>query len=143
MNKCFFCDIQNKEDQQIFAQNELFFARFDDFPVNKGHCEIIPKKHTVSLFDLNKEEINVMYDFLKKVKVELEQEFLPDGYNIGVNEGRTAGRTQDHLHLQIIPQYKGDVENPRGGIRNIIPAKGDYKKLLKERFPERKEYFPE
>ena len=141
--KCFFCDIQNKEDSQRFAENKLFFARFDDFPVSKGHCEIIPKAHIISFFDLTGEQVLSLYELLEKIKEILGEKFNPDGYNVGINEGKAAGRTQDHLHVQIIPRYEGDVENPRGGIRNIIPNKGDYKKEMKERFPERQDYFPE
>ena len=120
----------------------MFFARYDDFPVNPGHCEIIPKKHIVSFFELSKPEVYLLYDLLKKVKSILDTKFHPDSYNLGINEGFYAGRTQEHLHLQVIPRYKGDVENPRGGIRNIIPGKGDYTTEMKTRFPQRKDYFP-
>ncbi len=126
--KCLFCDKDNPKKHRIIFENELFYARWDNFPVNKGHAEIVPKRHIVSRFDLNERELIQMSDLLKRTKQLIEEKYHPDGYNIGMNEGKSAGRTIDHLHIHIIPRYFGDVPNPKGGIRNIIPEKGDYTK---------------
>jgi diadenosine tetraphosphate (Ap4A) HIT family hydrolase len=123
---CLFCDRDDKEEHHIVAENDLFFARFDNFPVSAGHAEIIPKRHIVSFFELSETEFISMYDLIKITKEIIEKEFKPDGYNIGLNEGIAAGRSIDHFHLHIIPRYTGDVANPRGGIRHIIKGKGNY-----------------
>ena len=125
-NTCLFCDRENKEKHSIIAENNLFYARLDNFPVSKGHSEIVPKKHIESFFQLSKNELEEMFQLIKETKNILEEKYHPDAYNIGLNEGEDAGRTIHHLHVHIIPRYKGDVENPRGGIRHIIPEKGNY-----------------
>ncbi len=137
---CFFCDIQKEKDPQVFLESENFIARFDDFPISKGHCEIIPRRHIVSFFDLTEKDATDMVRLIKKAKKTLDQEFTPDAYNIGVNEGEAAGRTVPHFHLHIIPRYKGDVANPRGGVRNIIPHKADYTEAAKA-MESRRKYF--
>ena len=139
MKKCFFCDAINLNDGQIIQQSDNFIARFDDFPVNPGHLQIYPKKHIVSFFDLNEAEQTEMSALLHKVKKVVDVEFSPDAYNIGINDGREAGRTQDHLHLHLIPRYKKDVPNPEGGIRNILPHKAEYISKAKS-MRSRKEY---
>jgi diadenosine tetraphosphate (Ap4A) HIT family hydrolase len=126
MQKCFFCDIQLQDDDKLIASNQYFFARYDDFPLSNGHCEIIPKEHIVSFFDLPPEYIQFLYELITNVKEIIDNKFKPDGYNIGINDGLAVGRTQHHLHIHLIPRYTGDVENPRGGIRNIIQNKADY-----------------
>ena len=123
---CLFCDKDNTEKHQIVLENEFCYARKDNFPVSEGHLEIVPKLHISSFFDLSDEQLTNMYALLKEARVALEKEFRPDGYNIGINEGEAAGRTIHHLHIHLIPRYVGDVENPRGGIRNVIPGKGNY-----------------
>jgi diadenosine tetraphosphate (Ap4A) HIT family hydrolase len=138
--KCFFCDIQENDDKRII-ENEHFFSRYCDFPVSKGHCLIAPKEHIESFFDLTDEQVKELYDLIKKTKEILDKQFSPDAYNIGINEGIAAGRTQSHLHVHLIPRYVGDVENPVGGIRNIIQKKGDYIEELKK-MPDRKDYIP-
>ncbi|OGY87626.1 MAG: hypothetical protein A2233_01605 [Candidatus Kerfeldbacteria bacterium RIFOXYA2_FULL_38_24] len=123
---CFFCDKNNKEKHQIIAENDFFYSRWDDFPVSEGHAEIVHKDHIESFFDLSEKEVLQMYDVLRETKKIIFEKYNPDACNVGVNEGRAAGRTIHHLHIHIIPRYEGDVENPRGGILNIIPGKGDY-----------------
>jgi len=125
---CLFCDKDNAKEHRIIFENELFYARWDNFPINKGHAEIMPKRHIVSFFNLSEEELIQMFDLLKRVKQLIDEKYHPDGYNVGSNEGEAAGRTIHHLHIHIIPRYFGDVPNPVGGIRNIIPEKGDYTK---------------
>ena len=109
-------------------ESENFFSRYDDFPVSKGHALVVPKKHIESFFDLKDDNMKELYKLIKKTCEKIREKFNPNGFNIGVNEGAAAGRTIDHLHIQIIPRYVGDVENPKGGIRWIFPEKADYTK---------------
>lgn len=123
---CLFCDKENKEQHRIICENDLFYSRWDNIPVSEGHAEVIPKKHIESFFELTDGELSQMYDLTKKTKDIISDKFQPDGYTLGINEGLAAGRTIPHLHFHIIPRYTGDVENPRGGVRNVIPGKGNY-----------------
>lgn len=123
---CLFCDKDNPENHTIICENELFYARWDNFPVARGHAEIVPKRHIISFFELTVKELRQMFSLIKATSNLISADFHPDGFNIGLNESEAAGRTVHHLHIHIIPRYKGDVPNPRGGIRNIIPGKGDY-----------------
>lgn len=137
--KCFFCDIQKQKDNKKILENEDFFSRYDDFPVSKGHTEVISKDHISSLFDLSTQQLANCYDLLKKTKNLIQEKFKPDGFNIGVNEGKAAGQSIPHLHIHIIPRYNGDVKNPRGGIRNIFPKKADYIPEM-EKIPSLRDY---
>ncbi|MEE9323516.1 MAG: HIT family protein [Candidatus Aenigmarchaeota archaeon] len=130
MDKCRFCDpVYQKERNDL--ENEHFFANFDKHPVSKGHMKLIPKRHVDSFFDLTHEEVKALYDLLKKAKKMLDEKFHPDGYSIGINEGKAAGQTKFHLHVHLIPRYFGDVPDPTGGVRNVIPEKGNYLKKSK------------
>ena len=113
-------------DNPKIAENNLSFSIYDNFPVSKGHALIIPKRVVADIFDLNDDEYKSCFDLVKVVKKNLIKEFNPDGFNIGVNSGKTAGQTIFHAHIHLIPRYKGDVSNPRGGVRNVIPGKADY-----------------
>ncbi len=108
------------------VENEFSYAFYDGFPVSKGHTLIVPKRVVPEIFDLNDDEYRGCFDLIKKVKDYLKEKYSPDGFNIGVNNGEDAGQTVFHAHIHVIPRYKGDVPNPRGGVRNIIPGKGDY-----------------
>ena len=124
MNKnCIFCNI---EQERVLAENELCFAIRDGFPVSDGHTLIIPKRHVANYFDLTDEEVMAMQVMMKKLKSQLDTELSPDGYNIGINVNEAAGQTVFHVHMHLIPRYKGDVENPRGGVRGVIPDKQKY-----------------
>lgn len=136
---CFFCDIQKQKDPNVFSETEHFFARFDDFPCTEGHCEIISKRHIVSFFDLSADEVVEFYEMMLKAQGYINKKFKPDAFTIGVNDGEAAGRTQNHLHIHLIPRRNGDVSNPKGGIRNIFPKKGDYTDKLKD-IPGREKY---
>lgn len=114
--ECAFCIMR---DQDLICKNELARAIYDKFPVNEGHVLIIPKRHIASLFEATPEEIIAMSELVFQVKTIIDKKYNPDGYNIGVNVGATAGQTIFHLHVHIIPRYKGDVPDPRGGIRRI------------------------
>lgn len=122
---CLFCDRDDNKNI-VILENDFCYARWDNFPVSKGHAEIVPKKHIESFFDLDDNEIKQVYSLICNVKNLIQEKYNPDGYNIGINDGEAAGRTIHHLHIHLIPRYKGDVENPRGGVRHIIPEKGFY-----------------
>lgn len=115
---CIFCNL-SKED--YILSDELSFAIYDVFPVNKGHILIIPKRHFSSLFEATEEEVVSFYRLLNKSRKLLDKEFKPDGYNVGVNIGKKAGQTIFHLHIHLIPRYIDDVSDDKlkGGIRNF------------------------
>lgn len=114
---CVFCDYLNSKN--YILENQLAIAIYDHYPVNKGHVLVIPKRHFASYFEATKEEIIAFNALIHKVKELLDGELKPDGYNIGINVGESAGQTIFHLHIHVIPRYFGDVENPRGGIRKF------------------------
>ena len=107
-------------------EGEHFFVIRDNFPVNPGHSLIITKQIRLDYFELTWEERKELSDMIEKTKSNIETEHNPDGYNIGMNCGESAGQTVLHFHCHVIPRYKGDMENPRGGVRHCIPAKGNY-----------------
>lgn len=123
MEECIFCSYNKSE---IIAENKLAFAITDKFPVNEGHTLIIPKRHFKNFFEASEEEIKAIYSLMHEVKEMLDIQYEPWGYNIGVNVGYYAGQTVMHLHVHFIPRYKGDVDNPRGGIRNFKTALVEY-----------------
>ena len=120
-NDCPFCS----EDGAIISK-ELAYARFDKFPVNPGHLLVIPRRHVSSFFDTSQSERQEMLNLIDDMKVFLDRRHSPDGYNIGVNIGETSGQTVMHVHLHLIPRYKGDTPNPRGGVRGVIPSRQSY-----------------
>jgi diadenosine tetraphosphate (Ap4A) HIT family hydrolase len=121
---CPFCAIE--DSREIIAESELSLAFYDGYPVSPGHALIIPKRHVSSFFDLSEEERLDMLKLADQVKKILDNKFHPDGYNIGVNVGESAGQSVFHVHMHIIPRYTGDVENPKGGVRGVIPSKQSY-----------------
>ena len=124
--ECLFCDYNNPSNHTLILDNEIAYARWDNFPVSDGHAEIIPKRHVESFFKLTEDEIIAIYGLSKQVREIVDERYHPNAYNLGVNDGEAAGRTVHHCHLHLIPRYIGDVANPRGGIRHIIPEKGNY-----------------
>lgn len=124
---CKFCDPVYQHKRTVL-ENKWFFAKFDGNPVTMGHLIIIPKRHIASFFYLSDQEIIAAYDLIKKVKILLDEKYHPDAYNIGLNNGKAAGQTVFHLHIHVIPRYFGDVSDPTGGVRNVIPEKGNYLK---------------
>ena len=104
----------------------LAYARRDGYPVSQGHTLIIPRRHVQSLFDCSTEERQALLALLDQAKAQLDAEFHPDGYNIGINHGEAAGQTVMHLHIHLIPRYKGDKDDPRGGVRWIFPDRAAY-----------------
>ena len=119
-NSCLFCEFAT-DRENIILENEHFYSRYDRYPVSKGHALIISKRHISSFFDLSDEEIKGFYALIKATRKTVVKKFQPCSFNIGINDGEMAGQTIPHLHIHLIPRYKGDVENPQGGVRNIIP----------------------
>jgi diadenosine tetraphosphate (Ap4A) HIT family hydrolase len=128
MGDCRYCNSGYQTSDRTVLENSLFFANHDNHPVSPGHIKLIPKRHVDSLCELTAEEFVAMRDLMIKAKELIDKEHHPDGYNMGTNEGEAAGQTVFHLHIHLIPRYHGDVSNPIGGVRNIIPGKGDYRK---------------
>lgn len=118
---CLFCDAS-----KAILRNELAYARFDDFPVNPGHVLIIPFRHFASFFDATPEERAAILALVDAARVLVDEQFAPGGYNLGVNIGPIAGQSVMHLHMHLIPRYAGDVENPKGGVRGVIPGRQKY-----------------
>lgn len=106
--------------------NELAHARYDKYPVSDGHILIIPHRHVSNYFDLTSEERMAMFELLDEAKVLLDKERTPDGYNIGINVGEAAGQSVWHVHAHLIPRYTGDIDDPKGGVRGVIPEKQKY-----------------
>lgn len=123
-SNCPFCKVES--EREILASTPLSIAFFDGFPVSQGHALIIPRRHVASFFDLTEKEQQDMLVLANRVKSIVDKMYHPDGYNIGVNVGEAAGQSVFHVHMHIIPRYKGDVPNPRGGVRGVIPSKQSY-----------------
>ena len=127
MDKCVFCGLEKAIDKsRIIFNDSTWLAILDGYPVSKGHTLLIPKRHCETYFDLNDREMETLPTMIRMLKAHLDDEFHPDGYNIGVNCGESAGQTVMHCHIHIIPRYNGDCENPRGGVRGVIPEKQKY-----------------
>lgn len=127
-DSCLFCDVLVIDRQRIVAENELAYAIRDGFPVTEGHTLFIPKRHVADYFGLVQAEVHAINALMGELKELLKQEDDSiDGFNIGMNCGEVAGQTIFHCHVHLIPRRKGDVENPRGGVRHLIAGKGDYK----------------
>lgn len=112
--------------ERVAASNELAVAIRDGYPVSPGHTLVIPKRHVASLADVRPDEAKALWMLLAEVRVRLDAALKPDGYNVGVNDGRAAGQTVMHLHVHLIPRFLGDRADPRGGIRWVIPEKAGY-----------------
>ena len=122
---CIFCSM---DIARIVGENKFAYAIKDGFPVTQGHTLIIPHRHAETFFDLTQEEVSACMDLLSKQQQQIiESDASITGFNIGMNAGASAGQTIFHCHIHLIPRREGDVEDPRGGIRHIIPGKGFYK----------------
>lgn len=114
-------------DSQLWInQNNFGVAIRDKFPVSRGHTLIVPKRAVMSIFELSESELLGCWSLLQAEHARLLAEYHPDGFNVGINIGEDAGQTIPHAHIHLIPRYKGDHPNPRGGIRSVIPGKADY-----------------
>ena len=123
MSNCPFCTLP---PERIIDSNGFGVIVRDGFPVSPGHSLVIPKRHVGSWFEISREEQIGLLELLDRAKTMLQIEFSPDGYNIGINDGPAAGQTVPHLHIHLIPRYRSDQEDPRGGVRWIIPEKAKY-----------------
>jgi diadenosine tetraphosphate (Ap4A) HIT family hydrolase len=123
MDECVFCNI---DKENVLYQDESWVAVYDNYPVSKGHVLLIPKRHVKTYFELNYVELASIGLNINIVKHILDKKYEPSGYNIGINCGESAGQTVPHCHIHIIPRYDGDVEDPRGGVRGVIPEKQKY-----------------
>ena len=124
--KCLFC---NKKKQNIIYSTKFIYVVRDSFPVTKYHSLIIPHRHVSNFFDLNKDELKDLSKTLKKEKqsiLNLDKQIT--AFNVGVNAGEDAGQSVMHCHIHLIPRRKGDIENPSGGVRGVIPSKQKYVK---------------
>ena len=123
MKTCFFCSLPK---ERVLSETKKSLVIRDGFPVSEGHTLIIPKRHIPSIFEVTPEEQTDIYTTLEDAKKQLDETLNPDGYNIGINDGISAGQTVMHLHVHLIPRYSGDQKDPRGGVRWIFPEKADY-----------------
>ncbi len=123
MKTCPFCQ---PEKLKLAAENLLAFAVYDLYPVNLGHCLIIPKRHVSSFFELMPEEVQACFELLQQMKNQIDSIHGPVTYNIGINDGPDAGQSIPHVHIHLIPRYKGDSADPRGGVRLIFPERAIY-----------------
>ena len=121
MKNCFFCNTDT-----YMLENNLAKGRFDDYPVSRGHMEFVTKRCVPTFFDTTIEEKIAIFELIDQAKKMLDEKYHPDGYNIGINCGESAGQSVMHIHVHLIPRYKGDIENPRGGVRGVIPKKQNY-----------------
>jgi diadenosine tetraphosphate (Ap4A) HIT family hydrolase len=121
---CPFCHLPG---ERVLAANSQALSMADAYPVAAGHSLIIPRRHVASFFDLHLSEVQALFELLLVTRRWLDQVYQPSGFNVGVNIGVTAGRTVMHAHVHIIPRYSGDVPEPEGGVRNVIPGKGCYR----------------
>ena len=125
-NPCLFCNIKGSG---LAAENSLAYASYDSYPVTDLHCLIIPKRHVKDYFELTNEEIIACNSLIKKIKYDIEfKDNSVKGFNIGTNAGKVSGQSIFHCHIHLIPRREGDVENPQGGVRSVIPLKQYYKR---------------
>ena len=125
-NPCIFCKITHKELQ---FENQLAYSSIDSYPVSEFHSLIVPKRHVETYFELNNEEIQACNELILKTKEKiLKLDPNVKGFNIGTNAGKTAGQSIFHCHIHLIPRRLGDVDNPQGGVRSVIPKKQYYKR---------------
>ena len=122
LEPCLFC----KPQREILAENERAVAVPDTYPVSPGHALILPRRHAVTIFDLEPEEYADCFALARDLRPILQARFNPDGFNVGANCGEAAGQSVWHAHIHVIPRYKGDTPHPKGGVRHVIPLKGNY-----------------
>ena len=120
---CPFCD---PDPDRVFLRSDLIMGLWDKYPVSPGHALLVPRRHVAGWFDASEEERHALTAALDIARERILERHRPDGFNIGVNSGEAAGQTIFHLHVHLIPRYQGDQEDPRGGVRNVIPARANY-----------------
>ena len=120
---CPFCTLPR---ERVWLESGSAIALLDAYPVSIGHALVIPRRHAASLFDLTAEEQHELWSHVRVVRNALAEAHRPGGFNIGTHDGKAAGQTVGHAHIHVIPRYPGDVADPRGGLRWVIPAKARY-----------------
>ena len=120
---CLFC---NRPEADLRWSSDLVVAFADGFPVSPGHTLVVTRRHVETYFDAGAMERAALWRAVDEVKVLLDDKYAPDGYNVGFNAGASAGQTVMHLHIHVIPRYAGDMPDPRGGVRGVIPEKQRY-----------------
>ena len=127
-NPCLFC---NLKISGIACENEFAYASYDTYPVSEHHCLIIPKRHVMDYFELTNEELIACNNLIRIIKEDiLDKDKTVKAFNIGTNVGKISGQSIMHCHIHLIPRREGDVENPQGGVRSVIPKKQHYKRKL-------------
>ena len=125
-NPCLFCE---SKESGFIIENHLAYVSYDTYPVSKYHCLIIPKRHMKNFFDLTNDELVACNDLIKIIKKDIiNKDPRVEGFNLGTNIGRVSGQSILHCHFHLIPRRLGDVENPQGGVRSVIPGKQHYKR---------------
>jgi diadenosine tetraphosphate (Ap4A) HIT family hydrolase len=123
MSNCPFC---NHAPASLWLESPTALALWDGFPISEGHTLVVPRLHVASLFDLPASELASMWEFVARVRAELTTRLGVEAFNIGLNDGRAAGQTVMHAHIHVVPRRDGDVPDPRGGVRWVIPEKANY-----------------
>ena len=113
-------------EAEYICSNKLAFAVWDKFPVTTGHALIIPYRIMTTWWETSQKEKKELSKLLEQTRQIIEEKYNPDGFNIGINNNKAAGQTVNHLHIHLIPRYFGDTPDPRGGVRHVIPSKGNY-----------------
>ena len=116
---CIFCQL----DRAVLAENALALAFYDSYPVSPGHTLVVPRRHVRTIFDTASDEYAACFDLVRHMRAKLLVEYRPDGFNVGVNCDVAGGQSVWHAHIHLIPRYRGDVEDPHGGVRNVIPRR--------------------
>lgn len=120
---CPFCD---PPDSRVFYRSKLVYGLWDGFPVSEGQALLIPHRHIFSWFEASAEERSALFEGVDYVRNLIDQQHEPVDYNVGINIGSAAGQTIPHFHVHVIPRYPGDVDDPRKGVRHVIPWRGNY-----------------
>ncbi len=122
--QCPFCNLS--DSVELISETATAVSFLDIYPVNPGHTLVIPKRHVADYFELSVHEQRALWLLVNRCKSILQKRYNPDGFNVGINVGDSAGQSVYHVHIHIIPRYKGDVDNPLGGVRGVIPSKKEY-----------------
>jgi ATP adenylyltransferase len=121
---CPFCRMP---DEKVIASNALAYAVRDTSPVTPLHTLVLPRRHVASFFDLGEDELDAIWRLVAKARLDVStDDAAAEGFNIGINVGEVAGQTIFHVHVHLIPRRRGDVANPRGGVRAVIPGRASY-----------------
>ena len=124
-NGCPFC---KPDPTRLFHEGELVLGLWDGYPVTEGHALLVTRRHVATWFEASEEERAELMAAIGIARKAIEARRAVDGYNVGFNAGEAAGQTVPHLHVHVIPRSVGDMQDPRGGVRHVIPAKGNYRK---------------